>query len=129
MNAIRTESHAAFVQAKADLEFGLDGVRKALGVLREYYGGSAASAALVQDDMQQPTAPKQHEKASGAGNSIVGILEVVESDFAKNLATEETEEDDAEAEYQKTSQTNKITRTLKEQDVKYKTANFKSLDM
>merc|ERR1719277_2325920 len=77
---------------------------------------------------EQPAAPQLHEKATGAGNSIIGILEVVESDFAKNLATEETEEDDAEAEYQKMTQTNKITKTLKDQDVKYKTQNFKALD-
>merc|ERR1719456_2105128 len=56
------------------------------------------------------------------------MLEVVESDFAKNLATEETQETDAEVEYQKTTQTNKVTKTMKEQDVKYKTKEFKSLD-
>merc|ERR1719438_151047 len=78
--------------------------------------------------MQQPAAPETHEKAAGAGQSIIGILEVVESDFAKSLATEETEEDDAVAEYEKTTQTNKVTKTIKDQDVKYKTQEFKSLD-
>merc|ERR1712003_529695 len=34
MDKIRADSHAAYVQAKADLELGLDGVRKALTVLR-----------------------------------------------------------------------------------------------
>merc|ERR1719201_457023 len=78
--------------------------------------------------MQQPAMPEQHSKAGGAGGSIISMLEVVESDFAKDLATEETEEADSEAEYQKTTQTNKVTRTIKEQDVKYKTKEFKSLD-
>merc|ERR1719380_159390 len=36
MDKIRTESHADYVQAKADLELGLEGVRKALVVLRDY---------------------------------------------------------------------------------------------
>merc|ERR1719316_2305146 len=72
--------------------------------------------------------PVKHSKASGAGGSIVDILEVVESDFAKNLASEETQEADAAAEYEKQTQENKITKTMKEQSVKYETAEFKSLD-
>merc|ERR1712083_1154878 len=107
----------------ADLELGLQGVRQALTILREYYGGAAA---LVQQP--QPAKPELFAKAAGAGNSIVGILEVVESDFAKNLAKETTEEDDAEADYQQTTQENKVTKTLKEADVKYKTQEFQSRD-
>jgi len=129
MDQIRRVESTAFVQAKADLEMGLEGVRKALGVLREYYGsGAASSAALLQGDEEQPALPEKHDKASGAGTSIIGVLEVVESDFAKNLATEETEEDDAQTMYDTTTQQNKVTTTLKEQDVKYKTQEFKGLD-
>jgi len=124
MDVARQESSAAYVTAKADLELGLDGVRKALALLREYYG--AAAAALLQGD--QPAVPEKHSKATGAGTSIIGMLEVVESDFAKNLALEETEEMDAATEYQKMTQENKITKTLKEQDVKYKTQEFTNLD-
>merc|ERR1719305_1436666 len=56
MDTIRQEEHADYSVAKAELEQGLGGVRKALDVLRSYYGG----AALIQDDskfnsfMQQP---------------------------------------------------------------------------
>jgi len=134
MDNIRQETHADYEQAKADLELGLSGVRKALQVLRDYYGGGAAAAAMIQDDgmlsslMQQPAVPEHHSKASGAGGSILGILEVVESDFAKNLATEETEEEDAQAGYEKITQENKIVKTTKEQDEKYKTQESKSLD-
>merc|ERR1740120_138448 len=123
MNKNRQEGHAAFVQAKADLELGLQGVRQAIAILREYYGGAAA---LMQQP--QPAKPELHAKAKGAGTSIIGILEVVESDFGKNLAKETTEEDDAEAEYQRTTQENKVTKTLKDQDVKYKTQEFTGLD-
>jgi len=132
MDKIRQETHSEYVEAKADLEAGLTGVRKALGVLREYYGSAAAamlqSNSNLGDDMKQPAMPEAHEKAAGAGTSIIGILEVVESDFAKSLAAEETAEDDAADEYDKISQENKVTKTLKEQDVKYKTAEAKSLD-
>merc|ERR1719478_1723886 len=56
------------------------------------------------------------------------MLEVCESDFSKNLAQINTEEDMAAAEYEKTTQENKMTKTQKDQDVKYKTAEFKGLD-
>merc|ERR1712039_672470 len=38
------------------------------------------------------------------------------------------EEDDEEADYQATTQENKVTKTLKDQDVKYKTQEFTGLD-
>jgi len=120
MDKIRQEENAAFVQAKADLTTGLTGVRQALTVLRDYY---ASDAALVQ----QPAMPELHSKASGASTSIIGILEVVESDFATGLAKEETQEDDAQAMYDDITQKNKVTKTMKDQDVKYKTAEVKSL--
>jgi len=134
MDKTRAESHTDYVNSKADLEAGLAGVRKALGVLRTYYGGAAAAAMLQggSDDMnalmRQPAMPETHSKSTGAGSSIIGILEVCESDFAKNLAEEETEESDAASLYEKTTQENKVTTATKEQDVKYLTQEFKGLD-
>merc|ERR1719253_356309 len=131
MDKIRAEENANFKVAKADLEQGLTGVRKALSVLKDYYGGAAA---MIQDDaklaafMQQPAAPQQHSKSSGAGGSIINILEVCESDFANNLAKEETEEADSAGEYEKTTQENKVTKTTKEQDAKYKSQEATALD-
>jgi len=131
MDSIRRESHEDYSTAKAELEQGLAGVRKALSVLRDYYGGAAA---MVQEGtnfenfMQQPAKPAAHAKASGAGGSIINILEVCESDFATNLAKEETEEADASASYEKTTQENKVSKTMKEQDAKYKTAEAVGLD-
>jgi len=125
MDQVRQDTHAAYVAASTDLKQGLTGVRKALGVLRDYYGGAAAGAALMQESMPAVTF---HSKAGGAGTSIIGILEVCESDFAKGLAAEETEEADAQSEYETTTQKNKVTRTMKEQDVKYKTQSFNGLD-
>jgi len=129
MDNIRREQHADYQQAKADLELGLSGVRKALAVLREYYGG----ASMLQDDklsafMQQPTRPETFSKGSGAGGSIINILEVCESDFATNLAKEETEEADSQAEYEKVSQENAVTKTTKDQSEKYKTQELKARD-
>merc|ERR1719217_135991 len=56
------------------------------------------------------------------------MLEVAESDFSKNLAEINQEEEMAAAEYEKQTQENKMTKLSKDQDVKYKTAEYKSLD-
>jgi len=130
MDAIRAEEKAAFDKAKSELTLGIEGVQKALGVLKDYYQGAAfvQNGANFNAFMQQPAAPKIHSAASGAGGSIIDILEVVESDFTKNLATEETEEADALAVYEKITQENKLAVTMKSQDEKYKTKEFKGLD-
>jgi len=134
MDKIRRTQNGDYTTAKTDLDLGLSGVRKALSVLRDYYGSAAASAAMLQDgadlatSMQQPAMPVQHSKSGGAGGSIIDILEVVESDFAKNLAAEETQEADASADYERITQENKVTKSIKEQDVKYETQEFKGLD-
>merc|ERR1719281_1919569 len=56
MDKIRAEEQAAFNKAKAELEAGITGVQKALGVLKDYYGG--ASFVQKTNDfeafMQQP---------------------------------------------------------------------------
>jgi len=128
MDTMRQEQNADYKTSKADLEAGIGGVEKALTVLREYYGG----AAMIQDDswsmIQQPAKPASHGKSSGAGGSIIDILEVCESDFSKDLAGEESSESDSAESYEKQTQENKITKTMKDQDVKYKTQEFKGLD-
>jgi len=133
MDKIRGDQNAAYTKAKSELTQGLEGVRKALEVLRSYYGSAAAMLQESDDPdmksfMQQPAPPEQHEKSSGAGGSIIGILEVCESDFATNLAKEETEEADSAANYEKVTQENKVATATKSQDAKYKTKEAASLD-
>jgi len=123
MDSIRREENGNYKVAKAELTEGLGGVRKALSMLRDYYGSAAA---MLQED--QPAAPQQHAKSGGAGGSIINILEVCESDFATNLAKEESEEADSAESYEKTTQENKVAKMTKSQDAKYKTKEAAGLD-
>merc|ERR1719335_1668845 len=131
MDKMRAEEHDAFMLAEADLPQGLEGVRQALKVLRDYYAQEAEGAALMQQDvtamMQQPAKPEGHSKATGAASGIIGMLEVAESDFARNLAEARQAEETAQEQYDKTTQENKVTKATKEQDVKYKTKEATSL--
>jgi len=124
LDKIRADTSAAFKVAKEELSLGLTGVGQALTILRSYY--SSEAAALVQTG--QPEPPVMHSAASGAGGSIIGILEVCQSDFAKNLAKREHEEADEAAEYERLTQENAVIKTEKSQALKYKTQEFKSLD-
>jgi len=138
---LRRCEQAAFTLAKADLELGLSGVRKSMTVLRTFYATGEEDPALLQDSgdaeqmtsmmqevVSQPAPPEKFEKAKGAGGGILGVLEVIESDLAKNLATEDTQESDSVSSYEKTTQAFKVNKAEKEQDVKYKTQEHKSLD-
>jgi chromosome segregation ATPase len=123
MDKVRAEQHEAYKQAKADLELGLEGVGKALKVLRKYY---ESGSSLLQED--QPAKPVFHKKAEGAGGSIIDILEVVESDFAKALSAEESEEMDAQEAYEKRTQEIKVATAEDTKAVEYKVQEFKTLD-
>merc|ERR1719168_523141 len=112
MDKIRKAEHDAYVTNKADLEKGLEGVKLALKILREYY---------AKDD-------KAHTAGEGEGTSIIGLLEVVESDFSKGLAEMVATESSAAAAYEQQSKDNEIEKTTKEQDVKYKIKESADLD-
>mmetsp|Transcript_37749 Transcript_37749/g.88284 ORF Transcript_37749/g.88284 Transcript_37749/m.88284 type:complete len:268 (-) Transcript_37749:117-920(-) len=110
MDKIRSDEHAQYLKEKPEMEQGIEAVKIALKVLREYYAESS------------PTA------ATGAGEGIIGMLEVVESDFTKTLAEIETTEEAAAAAHDKTSKENAIIKTTKDQDVKYKSQEATNLD-
>merc|ERR1719221_2559434 len=94
----------------------------ALKILREYYANQDASL------VQQPEAPEVHSKATGASSGVIGMLEVVESDFGKTLASTEMNEEASATSYQKLSMENKLSLATKGKDVEYKNKESASLD-
>lgn len=123
MEKIRTTEKADYDVAKADLTEGLEGVKKAMAILKEYY--EAESASFVQ---QAPATPPTYSKSVGAGSSIIDILEQVEADFSKDLAEKDAAEADAVAAFEKETQEMQILKAMKEKDVEYKTKEFTALD-
>merc|ERR1719181_907728 len=124
---MRQEQAAAWAAAKADYEEGLEGVGMALQVLRDYYAEKDDSAELfLQGRMGQGV--QKHSKATGASTGIIGMLEVVESDFSKLLAEGNAAEAMAVEEYEKLTQDNAIATTEKETAVKYKTKDSKETE-
>merc|ERR1719195_225171 len=85
------------------MEAGIKGVQLALKVLRDYYAKD-----------------KAHAADEGGGAGIIGLLEVVESDFSKGLLEMTSTEEDSQATYDQETKDNEIEKTTKEQDIKYK---------
>jgi len=148
MGNARKESHAAYVKDKDDLSQGLNAIRAGIHVLRDYYAADKEEESFLQtesetqtEDMesdsesesdadadQQPAPPEKFKKSKGAGGGIIELLEVVESNLAKNLAELQTEEDDAQTAYEKEMQESKVSKATKDQDISYKTKEYTSLD-
>lgn len=120
MDETRREESAAFKKQKADLEQGLEGVRSALSVLRDYYESGATSF------LQQPALG--HSKDTAASTGILGMLEVVESDFGRSLAQAEIVEATKAEEYDTMSKQNKLTKVQKDADQKFKSKTAMALD-
>jgi uncharacterized protein YlxW (UPF0749 family) len=115
MDKVRAEEKAAFETNSAEMKKGVDGVKLALKVLREYYSKDA------KED-------ESYKAAEGAGAGIIGLLEVIESDFSKGLAEMIAAEETAARDYDTMTKENEIEKATKDQDVKYKTQEFKGLD-
>merc|ERR1719440_1875101 len=91
MDEIRANEKAAYDKNSADMQQGIDGITMALKVLRDYYS---------QD--------QDHDAAEGAAGGIIGMLEVIESDFHKGLSEMTVAEQTAAAEYKKETQENTV---------------------
>jgi len=111
-DALRSEEKAAYDKNSAEMKQGIEGVKKALQVLKDYYAKA--------DDA--------HGAAQGAGSSIIGLLEVCESDFTKGLTEMTGDETSAAADHEAYTKANEIETTMKSQDLKYKSKEAASLD-
>jgi chromosome segregation ATPase len=108
MTELRSSEHATFEQAEKDYSDGVEGVQMALKVIRDYYA--------------------QGEGKSGAGGSIISMLEVAESDFSRMLTEVRETEATAESEYEKLIDEHKLESTTKKGGVKYKNQEIGQLE-
>merc|ERR1719203_1768632 len=100
---MRHGENEAYKKNRAEMEEGLEGVKMALKVLRDYY---------AKED-------KAHVAAEGGAAGVIGLLEVIESDFSKTLAEIVATEESAAAAYDKQTKENSVSKTAKDQDLKY----------
>merc|ERR1719171_2516642 len=112
MDKLRAEEKAAYEANRPELEAGVEGVKLALKILRDYYASEG----------------KAHEAAEGAGSTIIGLLEVAESDFTTGLCEMIATEEASAAAYDRQTKENAIEKATKDQDIKYKSKEAQELD-
>mmetsp|Transcript_119754 Transcript_119754/g.344129 ORF Transcript_119754/g.344129 Transcript_119754/m.344129 type:complete len:696 (-) Transcript_119754:123-2210(-) len=112
LDTIRREEKAEYAKNKPEMLAGLEAVKMAMKLLREYYAKEG----------------KAHEAAEGASSSIIGLLEVVESDFSRLIAEMSAAESSAQAAYDTETRANEIEKATSEQAVKYKSKSSVQLE-
>merc|ERR1712100_854234 len=97
---LRQEEKATNEETIKDSEEAQTAVAQALTVLKEFYAKAAEATALLQ---QQPEAPeifdKPYKGMQGESGGVVGMLEVIQSDFARLEAETKAAEEQAQKEY------------------------------
>merc|ERR1719421_169195 len=96
--AIRTKESDDNAVAIKDYSQSADAVTTAIGVLRSYYEGPSLLQAGSRAE-QRARQPSFGGASTQAGQGIISILEVAESDFNRLLAETQEEEESAESAY------------------------------
>jgi len=91
----RNKEHAKNTATVADAKAAQEALSQALGVLREFYNKNGGDVALVQ----QVPEMKAYAGQQAAKGGVVGMLEVIQSDFARLEADTTATENQAQQEY------------------------------
>jgi len=124
---MREDEHAAHVKAYKDLQEGESGIQAALKALRDFYAvpkpESSTDVAANMALAAQGKAPKLDTSSVGAnaGAGVIGLLEVIEESFAKNMATLQAQDRNNQESYEEVVAQSKVLKAQKEGDLKHKT--------
>merc|ERR1712224_1190585 len=94
-------------------------VAQALTVLKEFYAKAAVATAFVQ---QPEIFDKEYKGMQSENGGVVGMLEVIESDFARLESDTKAAEATAQKEYDEFMTDSKVDKTEKSTDIEHKTA-------
>lgn len=128
---IRHEEKATNAKVVSDFKQAADAVEDALGALKDFYGessllqmqGSSASGAVVG----KVAPPKLGGAQSDSAGGVLSILETMQTEFMKTVASTESTEREAAKAYDVQMNENKISKAAKAAEVKGSQSTIKSL--
>mmetsp|Transcript_38804 Transcript_38804/g.76933 ORF Transcript_38804/g.76933 Transcript_38804/m.76933 type:complete len:675 (-) Transcript_38804:55-2079(-) len=120
--AIRTSEKALNSKAIEDSNAAQIAMSEAISVLKDFYAKADEPAVLLQKegDPEAPDDPYQGMQEESGG--IVGLLEVINSDFARLEAATRSGETEAQQEYDEFMTASKADREIKQTDLEHKIA-------
>merc|ERR550514_533117 len=95
-------------------------VAKAIAVLEEFYAKAADATSLAQMDQPEGISDKPYTGMGGASGGIIGMLQVIESDFARLETETSSSEEQAEEEYTKFTDDSAQDKAVKNMDLENK---------
>merc|ERR1719390_43047 len=119
---LRQEEKAKNTETIADSEEAQTAVAQALTVLKEFYAKAGEATALVQQSDEPEIFDKPYKGMGGESGGVVGMLEVIESDFARLEADTKASEASAQKEYDEFMTDSQVDKTKKSTDIEHKTA-------
>jgi len=120
---LRLDEKAKNEQTIKDAGEAQTAVAQALTVLKEFYAKAGEATAFMQ---QQPAAPEifdaPYKGMQSENGGVIGMLEVIESDFARLEADTTAGEATAQKEYDNFMTDSKVDKEAKSKDIEHKTA-------
>merc|ERR1712241_972910 len=97
-------------------------VAQALTVLKEFYAKAGEATALLQKKQMPDIFDSPYKGMQSENGGVVGMLEVIESDFARLEADTKAAEASAQKEYDTFMTDSKVDKAQKSTDIEHKTA-------
>lgn len=98
-------------------------VAQAMTVLKEFYSSAATATALIQRRQEPPASfDAPYQGMGGESGGVVGMLEVIQSDFARLESETTAAEEASQKEYDAFMTESKVDKEKKSTDVKHKEA-------
>merc|ERR1719375_213259 len=120
---LRREEKAKNTETISDAVAAQKAVTSALAMLKEFYANAAEATALVQAKPDIFDSPEQGQQ--GAATGVIGMLEVILSDFARLEAETTAAEKKAQKEYDEFMTDSEADKAAKNADIDFKTDKMK----
>jgi len=119
---LRSEEKATNTETIGDSQEAQTAVAQALTVLKEFYAKAAEATALVQLKADPEIFDSAYKGMGSENGGVVGMLEVIESDFARLESETKAAEATAQKEYDEFMTDSKVDKAEKSTDIEHKTA-------